>query len=260
MRYVLTWDRCLRLGKHCEPSVAVRRRKARRQSPPQPSAATAGTTQQPQQQLSLESKLDEVVSLLKAQSTSVQSHPTASTSSSAPHEHSSGASPSNNSTLVNSASHDSPEELAPNFCHGPKGPNIMIDCDNSVFHLVRPDKLCTYPPLHDSPILKDISTHVLSERQSEELLAIFRKDFLIFFPFVHISKDAKAADLRIHKPFLWLVIMAVTNRNVAEQFAMEETIWKVVSQRIVIQHHVSLDLLQGLICFASWYVTLRCGI
>lgn len=83
---------------------------------------------------------------------------------------------------------------------------------------------------------------------------IFHKDFVTTFPFVYIAKNTKAADLRVHKPFLWLVIMAITNRNVAEQFAMEETIWKVVSQRIVVQHHVSLDLIQGLVCFAAWYV------
>lgn len=245
--------RCLRLGKHCEPSVAVRKRKARRQSPPQPAPATGSSQQQPQQQFSLESKLDEVVSLLRAQSTSVQSHPTTSTNSVTQPEQSDGTSPSNNSTLVNSASHDSPE--VPTACFdGPKGPKFALDCDTNVFHMIRPDKLSTYPLLQDSPILKDVSTHYVSERQSEEQLAIFHQHFIPFFPFVHLDKDMKVSDLRLQKPFLWLVIMAVTNRNVGEQFAMEETIWKVISQRIVAQHHVSLDLIQGLLCFAAWYV------
>lgn len=213
-----------------------------------------GSQQQPQQQLSLESKLDEVVSLLRAQSTSVQSqsHPTTSANSTAHPEHSNGTSPSNNSTLVNSASHDSPDITGVCF-DVPKGPSLVLDRETSVVHLIRPDKLSTYPPLQDSPILKDISTHYVSERQSEEQLAIFHQHFIPFFPFVHITNDTKAADLRLKKPFLWLVIMAVTNRNVGEQFAMEETIWKVISQRIVVQHHVSLDLIQGILCFAAWY-------
>lgn len=245
--------RCLRLGKHCEPTVAVRKRKARRQSPPQPAAGAtvAAPHQQPQQQFSLESKLDEVVSLLRAQSTSVHSHPTTSTNSATQQEHSNGTSPSNNSTLVNSASHDSPE-VAVSCFDGPKGSSLVLDPETSFVHVDRADKLSTYPPLQNSPILKDISTHYVSESQSEEQLAIFHQTFLTFFPFVYIAKETTAAELRLQKPFLWLVIMAVTTRNISEQFAMEETIWKVISQRIVVQHHVSLDLIQGLTCFAAW--------
>ena len=127
----------------------------------------------------------------------------------------------------------------------------MLDKETNVMHLIRSDKLATYSE-HNSPILQDVSTHNISERQAEEQLEIFRKHFLTFFPLVYIPKDKKAAELRTEKPFLWLVIMSLTNRNVAEQFAMEETVWKVISQRIVVQHHVSLDLMQGIVAFAAW--------
>lgn len=105
-----------------------------------------------------------------------------------------------------------------------------------------------------SPILDDVSVHQLSSRIVEEQLHTFLRAFIPMFPFVHIPSAITAADLKSRRPFLWLVIMAVTTKKVADQFAMEQTIWKVISERILAQHLANLDLLLGLICFASWCV------
>ncbi|KAK7959619.1 uncharacterized protein PG986_004473 [Apiospora aurea] len=72
------------------------------------------------------------------------------------------------------------------------------------------------------------------------------------FPFVHIRDDMRASELRLEKPFLWFVIMCLTTTNVAEQFAMDNTIWHIISKRIVTQHLASLDLLLRVICYGSW--------
>lgn len=72
------------------------------------------------------------------------------------------------------------------------------------------------------------------------------------FPFVHIRGTMRAHDLRHEKPFLWLNIMALATKTVSEQFAIEETIWQIISRRIVAQHFVNMDLLLGVVCFASW--------
>ncbi|KAM0814794.1 hypothetical protein AB5N19_00585 [Seiridium cardinale] len=62
----------------------------------------------------------------------------------------------------------------------------------------------------------------------------------------------KSCELRNVKPFLWLNIMALATKSVSQQFAMEETIWQIISQRIVVQHFANIDLLLGVVCFASW--------
>lgn len=107
-------------------------------------------------------------------------------------------------------------------------------------------------------IHSDIAPHVdqLSEALAEESLAKFREAFLSTFPAVHIPEGTKAAELRAQKPFLWLVVMALTAKDVAMQFAMEETILGVISKRVVVQQLASLDLLLGVVCFASWYAFL----
>lgn len=50
--------------------------------------------------------------------------------------------------------------------------------------------------------------------------------------------------------------MSLTTKFVSQQFAMEEVIWHIISRRIVAQQIAELDLLLGLVCFASWYVLL----
>ncbi len=55
-------------------------------------------------------------------------------------------------------------------------------------------------------------------------------------------------------PFLWLVIMCFTTKLVQQQFEMEETIWNIVALRVVTQHHASMDLLLGMVCFSAWSV------
>ena len=54
------------------------------------------------------------------------------------------------------------------------------------------------------------------------------------------------------KPFLWLVIMALTTKSVREQLAMLETIWRIISQRIIIQQYADMDLLLGIVAFGAW--------
>lgn len=105
-----------------------------------------------------------------------------------------------------------------------------------------------------STIFADVIVHNVPVRVADESLNIFKRAFLSTFPFVRIPATMSSAELLMQKPFLWLVIMALTAKNAAQQFATEETIWDIISRRIVVQQHASLDLLLGVICFASWYV------
>lgn len=125
----------------------------------------------------------------------------------------------------------------------------MISMDNNVVHYLRPAE----PLAASSPIFNDVAVHNIPEAIADESLDVFRRAFITTFPFVHIPPTMSSAELLIQKPFLWLNIMAFTTRMVSRQFAMEETIWEIISRRIVSQQHASLDLLLGVICFASWY-------
>lgn len=127
-----------------------------------------------------------------------------------------------------------------------------MDTANSVLQFARPIS----PSLPSSHILEDISGHPIMNGVAEERLAFFRRAFLVFFPFVHIPDAMSASELRHQRPFLWFNIMALTTKLMAEQFAMEEIIWDVVSRRVLRQQLADLDLLLGLVCFASWFVLL----
>ncbi|KAI1388440.1 uncharacterized protein F4822DRAFT_402841 [Hypoxylon trugodes] len=224
-------ERCHRLGKTCEPAMAVRKRKAAT-PPPAP--------EQPKQPLPsmvssrLEEKLDDLVTLLRSQAaekqgpTRIQTH--RQTPQSTPEGH-----------IGQYGNSTSPP---PSHEH----PDLVLDTAASVVHLVRP----TSPPISPSLILDDVSVHKLPNEIADEQLNLFRHLFVSMFPLIHIPATLSAAELRHQKPFLWLVIMALTTKMVSQQFAMEETIWEIVSRRIMCQHLVDLDLILGVICFASW--------
>jgi hypothetical protein len=92
----------------------------------------------------------------------------------------------------------------------------------------------------------------ISDMMAEEHLKIFRLAFLPFFPFFHIPPTINVSDLRIQKPFFWLVILCLTTKLVSQQFALGHQIRQIVSQKVVVEHDRSLDLLLGMICYLAW--------
>jgi hypothetical protein len=105
-----------------------------------------------------------------------------------------------------------------------------------------------------SSIYEDVSIYTITDSLAEESLNTFRRTFLPFFPFVQIPTVLSASDLRLQKPFLWLVIMSLTTKSAARQLAMGDTIRQIVSKKVVAEHEKSLDVLLGLICYLAWSV------
>ncbi|OTB14791.1 hypothetical protein K445DRAFT_127374 [Daldinia sp. EC12] len=223
-------ERCHRLGKTCEPALTARKRKARtspplQSSPVQPPPPTGNTR--------LEEKLDELVSLLRAQQAEKQNQA---------HQHTPQSLPEG--ILAGYADSMSPTPVSiPVREH----PDIAIDTTATIVHLLRPTT-----PASPSPISHDVSVHKIPDQAAQELLDIFRRSFILMCPVVHIPISTSAAELRREKPFLWLVIMSLTSKIISQQFAMADTIWRIISHRIVLQHIVDLDLLLGIVCFATW--------
>ncbi|KAH6653094.1 hypothetical protein BKA67DRAFT_568558 [Truncatella angustata] len=259
-------QRCHRLGKECEPA---RKRKAatppHHQQPQQKQRLSIQEQSSPVLSTRLEEKLDSLVSLLRSQATekhgqaqgqdvqlqqlhtpqSQQSHDTPkSHADSAAHFHVHPTPP--NSTHTGTATTYS--ELAGSFESG-ADPHLVFDAGNSVIRPVRPPEC---DASISSPIHHDVSMHNFSDQRAEEHLNVFRRSFVPMFPFVHVPTHKSARQLRQEKPFLWFVIMCLTNPDVSEQFAMEDTVWYIISQRIVAQHLANLDLLLGVICFGAW--------
>jgi len=215
--------RCHRLRKVCEPSAAVRQRRTRKA----PSTAAR-----------LEEKLDDLVSYLRSQDSSKR-----------------GALPTQPSANDNGASGAS-TSIA---CSGPacgkwQDADVVLDTTTGFVHIALAAPNSDSPGTPWSPILQDISLHKVPDGMAEEQLGVFRRSFLPMFPFIHIPSPVSAQELRRQRPFLWLVIMALTSTQVSQQFAMEETFWQIVSRRVVAQREASMDLLLGIMCFASWSV------
>jgi hypothetical protein len=69
--------------------------------------------------------------------------------------------------------------------------------------------------LSPSSIFEDVSIYKIPDSIAEENFNTFRRAFLPFFPFVQIPTAPSASDLRLQKPFLWLVIMSLTTKSAA---------------------------------------------
>ncbi|KAK4182418.1 hypothetical protein QBC35DRAFT_510013 [Podospora australis] len=224
----LDCERCYRLGKPCEPSVAVRKRKAKTPPPLQPPPNTR-----------LEDKLDDLVSILRSQATANQCHQMPSLPGQQPASSTTHSMPSELSTTSSS--------LATRIL-----PNVVVDTTEDYIDILSPESPRSNEPL--LPVLADVSArfHQITDAAQEKQLDWLRDEFLPVFPFVYIPPNKTVAELRSSKPFLWLVIMALTSKVADQQFSLEETIWTVITQRIVAEHLADLDLLQGLICFGAW--------
>lgn len=128
-------------------------------------------------------------------------------------------------------------------------PDVTFDRTSNIIQLANAGVRSQESP---SPILMDVSVFKLPERRALEQLDIFQRVFLPTFPLLQIPHGTRPTDLQRMKPFLWLVIMALTTKSVREQLAMLETIWRIISQRIIIQQYADMDLLLGIVAFGAW--------
>ncbi|KAJ3576920.1 hypothetical protein NPX13_g3552 [Xylaria arbuscula] len=205
--------------------------------------AASASAPNPMRSGNLEAKLDDLVALLRSQGVEKQSNsPTQVLQMTAlPYPY-----PTDNNEP--SATSVTATERGPTAFEPPRDPNVIIDVTASAVRLTRPDS----PPPTSSPILEDILPCAIPDNLAEEQIRTFRSAFLPMFPFVHLPLDGSASQLRHQKPFLWLVIMCLTTKSVSQQFDIEKMVWGIISRRIVSEHLADLDLLLGVICFASW--------
>ncbi|RSL90939.1 hypothetical protein CEP51_000462 [Fusarium floridanum] len=219
-------ERCCRLEISCEPAAGVRK------------SRTNAIRSAPSADARLERRLDDLVSLIQSQG--------ANTPAATPE--------TNNSPSVQSSGQipfdPPPQYSTPASPASAYQPDVAIDSTDATVELLRP----VDPESNDtaSLILSDMSIHGLTDRVAEEQLNTFRRSFLPNCPLFHLPPSLSAREFRQQKPFTWFVTMTLSAKQISQQFVMEDTIWRIISKRIVCEHLANLDLLIGLICFASW--------
>jgi hypothetical protein len=88
----------------------------------------------------------------------------------------------------------------------------------------------------------------------EVVLSLFREQIAAQFPFIIIPNETTANDLQRTKPFLYKIIVTIFSvYNIATQTAMSQDVLKDLSNRLLLEGEKSLDLLQGLMVFITWY-------
>ncbi|KAL7947445.1 hypothetical protein V8C42DRAFT_286271 [Trichoderma barbatum] len=236
-------DRCHRLGKECQQMVTSRKRVAKR--------TTASRTAQ------LEEKLDDLVSILRATQQQQQQqhqhhqhphpqqaqHPQHVNHLQQPQQQPSARPPMNGVsnceiTASSSASSD---------CH-PYVSRLDSLADAATTSQPRSASIMgfTTPRPLDSDRLPEPTPS-----EAEVYLVKFRQ-WLEFFPFIHLEPDLTAEALHRDRPFLWLCIMNSTSMSMTQQAVMRERVRQEIAQRMVLNHDRSIEMVQGLVILISW--------
>lgn len=94
------------------------------------------------------------------------------------------------------------------------------------------------------------------EQDDKALMDVVRKSILPLFPFIAIPVHITAEQLRREKPFLHLTITMVACQHGPRQQEIAEMVKQYAAEHIVLKCEHSLDLLQGLLIYLSWFITI----
>ncbi|KAK4099452.1 hypothetical protein N658DRAFT_164545 [Parathielavia hyrcaniae] len=241
-------ERCHRLGKECVPSVSVRKRNGKR-------AHVSRAAQ-------LEAKLEDLVTLLRHQTTSTEKAPSpgdmgadgpASTPARSARSTTGQSERSSPRPMPAAALPPQPLDYPPGSIRprAPVGPGTLL---GSVFNPPASAPAApTYEPVFPmrSPSMPSCSYQPHPLEAAEDLMT-FRKYMLIFLPFVYLPPSMTSEGLRETYPFLWFSIMTVTCKHADRRLVMGEAVKSFLAQKIVIENDKSLDLLLGLIVILGW--------
>ncbi|PVI02420.1 hypothetical protein DM02DRAFT_701928 [Periconia macrospinosa] len=99
-----------------------------------------------------------------------------------------------------------------------------------------------------------IEAGLISEHAASKLVDEFKQSFVVSFPFVVIPPSTDVNTLRKHSPFLFLAVLTVTSYRTPElQLELANQLKSQIAIRIIEHSHKSLEILQGLLVYGSWY-------
>ncbi|KAI1371345.1 hypothetical protein F4677DRAFT_435824 [Hypoxylon crocopeplum] len=229
-------ERCQRLGKECVPSVSVRKRAVRRPA----SERTAH----------LEEKLDDLVSILRAQAAG------------APATVGSYRGGTNAELPAASASVDANAgaalELDPCMASGVVPGSTKITPGSHALPIPSPpahpirDRFPSVTSYPTPPSVISSPDVGISPAEAEDTLRLFRDHFLEFFPFVHIPRDVTAAQLQQTRPLLWLNIVTTCCKSPPRKAALGQKFREALAQKMLLDLDRDVDMLLGLLCYLGW--------
>ncbi|KAI0884169.1 uncharacterized protein GGS22DRAFT_19950 [Annulohypoxylon maeteangense] len=227
-------ERCQRLGKQCVPSVSVRKRAVRR-----PAAERTAH---------LEEKLDDLVSILRAQAAGTP--PTGA--------YRAGASDDLPDPGIDPDANAGPAmELDPTIGVVPV-PGDKAASNTQPLPLPPPVEaaFCTrFTSMNSYPTPPSIASSQdggPSPVEAEEILRVFQDRFLPFFPFVYIPPETTVAQLQQERPLLWLTIACTCSKSQERKAAYSQKIREYLAQKMMIDLDRNIDLLLGVVCYLGW--------
>lgn len=208
-RLLTVCQRCHRLSKECTPSTSVRQRGAKRNTPSKRSQ--------------LESKLDDLVSLLRTQNVTENIVPI-----------------SQNDSVSTSSS------------MARRNPENALFTPPSSLHSSQP---FVSNPVIGSPFPSTSSSTVSSDSPptlTDQDLRDFREDRLRYLPFIHIPETTTAAQLQSTRPITCAAIQATCFKAHPRQEELSRNVRKTLAERILVDGERSLDLLLGVLVLMAW--------
>ncbi|KAI1115790.1 hypothetical protein F5Y14DRAFT_104164 [Nemania sp. NC0429] len=241
-----TCERCARLGRECNPSSSVRKRRAAGSRPAAAgSASSAGVSSgvsAASRAANLEQKLEDLVAILKAQATSTPSQASSQSDVAEPHQqrgNDAGLRVTTTTTTTTTSSATDRRSINVSSSRTvPGGPTV-----------VTPASTASSTP---SPLPAPANDALLSASRAEETLTFFRQHHLKYFPFIYLPPDMTAAQLQHDRPYLWLNITAICCRSPIKQAALSNQTRAELANRILVTCERHIDMLLGVLCLLGW--------
>lgn len=98
------------------------------------------------------------------------------------------------------------------------------------------------------------SAYEPSPEEAEKYLANFRTQMLVNFTFIYIPPNSTAQILRQERPFLFLVIIAVSSESKPQRLVLGRDIKQMLARELLVENEGNFDMLLGLLVFLNWYI------
>lgn len=182
----------------------------------------------------LESRLDDLVSLLRAQQNATKPGPVDPETATRPDE-------GRAQEVADGGAYAIPVARKPRSSTNEPAPELRVE--GSLPHYPSPLSNIATPP---GP-----GDHLVPVR-AEATLSIFRHQYLKYFPFTHIPGEVSAQQLQLERPFLFLNIRAVCSQSQAETDRLGDRIRETLGSKFFVEQERNLDILQGLLVHLAW--------
>ncbi|KFY44153.1 hypothetical protein V495_03611 [Pseudogymnoascus sp. VKM F-4514 (FW-929)] len=256
-------ERCQRLKKDCQPASTVRKKRVSKRPAASVSAKTAA----------LEQKLDSIVQILQRSQGSITSATQQQlpilTQDSDPRAFADQVFSSRGTSNAGEASHtEAPLQSTCNNWHiaarrasvdssqagnetEPYGfsKETCLQCRNG--HPTPADSRVSGSIIPETPDSAD-DFPLESDAELEEALETYRTEMVPNFPIVCIRPDVTVDQMRLKRPFLFLVIRAICSKNLRRQQALVVEVKKTLGREMLLEGSKNLDLFLGVLVFAGW--------